>query len=180
MVGVFANISEFKELRIRLMKQEFICLILKLLSNQNHLTSYLSSHVLANILSEGKAFWKKHIKHDQVLNRDSILTKLISKTYDWKIDSKFINFNTFKPFNRLLECNDNIPQEVNYYAVWTLANFTREDCGRYCRLLYADDCITVLENLIKCSKTKEYVKNLAKIVLRQNQLFVENGNLNKL
>jgi len=156
------------------MKHEFICLILKLVSNQNDLTSFLSSHVLANILSEGKAFWEQHIKHDQALNINSILAKLISKTNDWKIDSKLINFNTFKPFNRLLECNDNIPQEVYYYAVWTLANFTREDSNRYCRLLVADDCIAVLENLIKCSKAEENVKNLAKVVLHQNELFLTN------
>jgi len=180
MSGTLCNLSDFTELRHQLMKQNLISIMLKLLSNNDHSVSYISSYMVCNILSEGNDFWNKHFENDQILVRKSVLSQLKIVISKWKIDDFCLRFSSFKPLTRLLQCNDNIPQEVHFFAVWTLTKFTYLDRKRYCRLLKEDNCITVLKNLIKCSKTEEYVRNLAKVVLYQNRLFLENGNLDKL
>jgi len=135
MVGVFKNISNFSELRSRLMKPEFIRLVAPMISNENNLTSYLSCHLMANILSEGNDFWEQHLKLDQTLNRNSILAELKPIISEWKLDSfrlvEYLSFNTFKPFNRLLEFNDRIPQEVHYFAVRTLGYLAGKKILKY-------------------------------------------------
>jgi hypothetical protein len=177
MAGVFANISEFTELRYRLMKPELIETFLKMLSNKNKLINYLSCQMLANILSEGEVFWKQYMKQNKVLNRNSVIDRLRFEMNGWRLSQNelHISFITFKPFNRLLKCNEKIPQVVHYFAVWTLAHFTQKESQRYCRLLKEDDCLTHLENLIKRSKTEEYVRSLAKYVLHLNELFIKHG-----
>jgi hypothetical protein len=179
MVGVFANISEFTELRYRLMKPELIETFLKMLSNKNKLISYLSCQMLANILSEGEVFWKQYMKQNKVLNRNSVIDRLRFEMNGWRFSQNelHVSFITFKPFNRLLKCNEKIPQVVHYFAVWTLAHFTQKESQRYCLLLKEDGCLTLLENLIKCSKTEEYVRSLAKYVLYLNELFIKHGSL---
>jgi hypothetical protein len=179
MAGVFANISEFTELRYRLMKPELIETFLKMLSNKNKLINYLSCQMLANILSEGEVFWKQYMKQNKVLNRNSVIDRLRFEMNGWRLSQNelHISFITFKPFNRLLKCNEKIPQVVHYFAVWTLAHFTQKESQRYCRLLKEDDCLTHLENLIKRSKTEEYVRSLAKYVLHLNELFIKHGSL---
>ncbi len=182
MFGALANISDFKELRHRIMKPEFISIILRSLTNQNKLISYTSANLLANVLSEGEAFWGKYFKQNTYLNRTSVLAALKSEISEWKMNSKelHISFNSFKPFNRLLECNDRIPQEVQYFAVWSLAHFTRKNCERYCLLFEEDFCFTVIEELIKCIKTEEYIKKLAQLILYDYRCFLINGSLGEL
>jgi hypothetical protein len=132
MFGVLVNISQFKELRYRIVKPEFISIILKSLTFRSDLKSYLSAKFLANILSEGKVFWEKYFKENTELNINSVLASMRSKISEWKMSTNELNINfvIFKPFNRLLKCDDKIPQEVHYYSVWTLAHFTRKDCQR--------------------------------------------------
>jgi hypothetical protein len=182
MFGALANVSDFKELRQRIMRPEFISIILRSLTNRNKLISYTSANLLANVLSEGEAFWEKYFKQNTDLNRSSVLTALKSEISEWKMNSKEMRlcFISLKPFNRLLECNDRIPQEVQYFAVWSLAHFTRKNCKRYCLLLKKDFCFTVIEELIKCIKTEEYIKKLAKLVLYHYRCFSINGSLGEL
>ena len=173
-VGVFANISEFKELRHRLMSKEFISIISELATNQNKIVSYLSTQFLANILSEGKDFWKLYLKEHKFFQKLMEKLKFIISFWDMNTICLDINFVTFKPFNRLLECNARNPQEVNYFAVWTLAYFTQKETKRYFNLIKEDNCLIMLEKLINYSKTEDYVKKLAKTVVNNYQLFLIN------
>ncbi len=84
--------------------------------------------------------------------------------WDNTSDKMLISFITFKPLNRLLIFNEKIPQEIHYFAVWTLAHFTRTDSARYSHLIKEDNCVKVLDDLIKNNKTEEYVRSLAKSV----------------
>jgi len=172
-IGVFANISEFSELRYRLMEPQFISIVVQLISNQNDSVSYLSSAIMANILSEGKPFWEQHIKFNQVLEFDSIKASLKSRISEWKTDSlnQQLVFHSLKPLSRLLQCNHLIPQEVHYFAVWTLNCLTKRNWTKYRQLLTEDNCIQVLEKLLESGQTEECVRKLAESVLAQNYLF---------
>jgi len=153
------------------MEPELISIVFELVSNVNFKISFVSSHIMANILSEGKGFWEQYIKFDQVLKFDSIKANLKSRICEWKTNSlqQQLVFHSLKPLSRLLQCNDRIPQEVHFYAIWTINYLIFNDLNKYCRLLTEDNCIQVIENLMECNQTEEYVKKYAKSVLAQNR-----------
>jgi hypothetical protein len=171
MIGTFANISDFTDLRKQLMKPELLSIILNQFSNEKQEISYLCCYFFANILSEGKKFWNQNLKGRIELNRNIVIAKLKFKISEWdKISEQMsIFYITFKPLNRLLIFNDKIPQEIHYFAVWTFAHFTRTDGVNYSHLIEEDNCVRVLDDLIKNTKTEEYVRNLAKSVLSHVQ-----------
>jgi hypothetical protein len=167
MIGTFANISEFTDLRKQLMRPELLSIILSQFSNEKQQISYLCCYFFANVLSEGKNFWDQNLRSRSELNRNTIIAKLKFNISEWdKISEQMsLYFITFKPLNRLLIFNDKIPQEIHYFAVWTLAHFTRTDSANYSHLIEEDNCVRVLDDLIKNKKTEEHVRNLAKSVL---------------
>ncbi len=171
MIGTFANISEFTDLRKQLMRPELLSIILNQFSNEKQQISYLCCYFFANILSEGKNFWDQNLQSNSELNRNKIIAKLKSKIFEWDKVSEQMSmyYTTFKPLNRLLIFNDKIPQEIHYFAVWALAHFTQTDSANYSHLIEEDNCVRVLDILIKNKKTEEYVRNLAKSVLSHVQ-----------
>jgi len=193
MVGVFVNISEFPKLRERLMKPEFISLVVELVVNVDFKINFFPSYIMANILSEGKDFWDKHMKNHQVLSLDSIKQNLKSKISEWindshvkevfkaaenpfkpsekNLDIKQLNFNSLKSFNRLLQCTDKIPKEIHCYAILTLNYLMYKSIMKYGQLLREDKCLETLKHLKECNQTEEYVKKLADVVLNSYKLF---------
>ena len=156
------------------MSKEFISIISELATNQNKMVCYLSTQFLANILSEGKDFWNLYLKEHKFFQKLMEKLKFIISFWDMNTICLDINFVTFKPFNRLLECNAKNSQEVNYFAVWTLAYFTQKETKRYFNLIKEDNCLIMLDKLINYSKTEDYVKKLAKTVVNNYQLFLIN------
>lgn len=120
-MGLLGNVAEVKDLRHRLMSQEFIRVFADLLDSHSDgiEVSYNAAGVLAHIASDGPEAWTIESP-----TREEVLSKMASAVDRWDLNSeRNINYRSFEPIFGLVRCYET--QVCQLWAVWALANLTR-------------------------------------------------------
>lgn len=166
MMGLLGNVAEVKELRPRLMRDEYLLVFSELLDSESDgiEVSYNAAGILAHILSDGVESWDQACI--QAVSRDQVLVRMRQAIDRWALVTKRnINYRSFEPILRLLQC-EHTP-EAQHWAVWALANLTQVYPGKYCPLVHEEGGIQMLEQLVKSPKPYPRIHELAKLIINQ-------------
>ncbi|KAM7303846.1 protein zer-1 homolog [Ixodes scapularis] len=124
MMGLLGNVAEVKELRPRLMKDDYLQVFSDLLDSTSDgiEVSYNAAGILAHLVSDGAEQWERH--GIRAVRRDQVLARMGRAIERWALLAKRnINYRSFEPILRLLGVR-HTPQ-AQHWAVWALANLTQ-------------------------------------------------------
>ncbi|XP_066928047.1 protein zer-1 homolog [Clytia hemisphaerica] len=144
-MGLMGNVGEVKELRSRLMTDEYINIFIGLLSDDtNRLeVSYNSCGLLSHILSDGEEAWTI-----TSITRDECMLKIIECIDRWNLAAqRNINYRSFKPILRLLACVH--APAAQHWAVWALANLTKVYPHKYCKLIEQEGGLELINQILQ-------------------------------
>ncbi|KAL1424380.1 hypothetical protein MTO96_020172 [Rhipicephalus appendiculatus] len=164
MMGLLGNVAEVKELRPRLMRDEYLLVFSELLDSESDgiEVSYNAAGILAHILSDGPESWDK--ASIQAVSRAEVLVRMRRAIDRWALITKRnINYRSFEPILRLLHC-EHTP-EAQHWAVWALANLTQVYPVKYCRLVREEGGLEMLEQLMQTPRPYPRIHELAKLII---------------
>uniref|UniRef100_A0A914CRH3 Uncharacterized protein n=1 Tax=Acrobeloides nanus TaxID=290746 RepID=A0A914CRH3_9BILA len=173
MMGLIGNIAEVETLRGQLMHDEYINIFSSLLRNISDgiEISYNSAGVLAHLVSDGDEAWKSQVN----ISRDKVMKEIIEATKTWDLTARrYINYRSFKPILRLIPMFESSGSQ--HWAVWALANLTTTDGAKYCRYVCEEGGIGLLELVVYDESSPARVRDLAKLVLRNIEIWQNGGN----
>ncbi|CAD5213987.1 unnamed protein product [Bursaphelenchus okinawaensis] len=160
MMGLVGNIAEVEALRFYLMHDELIRIFMSLLDQMSDgiETSYNSSGVLAQLLSDGVQKWTCNV------SRDEVTKKIVKATSQWPMDSRrYINYRSFKPIIRLIPMFDSHGSQI--WALWALANLTTTDGEKYCQFIVKEDGLQVLQSLANDKRSNDRILELVNQIM---------------
>ncbi|CAG0881235.1 unnamed protein product [Cyprideis torosa] len=161
MMGLLGNVAEVKRLRPRLMISEFVSIFVDLLDSDKDgiEVSYNAAGVLSNLCSDGPHSWLL-----ETPARDDVLKRMVAAISRWDINKdRNINYRSFEPILRLVKVNHT--PEVQYWAVWALANLTTKYPKKYCDLVYREGGMEIIRDLLKQGSPLPEVQRLASQIL---------------
>lgn len=164
MMGLLGNVAEVRELRPRLMRDEYLLVFSELLDSESDgiEVSYNAAGILAHILSDGAESWDK--ASIQAVSRAEVLVRMRRAIDRWALITKRnINYRSFEPILRLLHC-EHTP-EAQHWAVWALANLTQVYPGKYCPLVREEGGLEMLEQLMQNPRPYPRIHELAKLII---------------
>ncbi|KFM75185.1 hypothetical protein X975_10634, partial [Stegodyphus mimosarum] len=173
MMGLLGNVAEVKELRNRLMKDEYLAVFSELLYSKSDgiEVSYNAAGILSHIASDGPELWIKH--NISSVKRQVVLERMVEAIEQWNLNTKRnINYRSFEPILRLLSV-DHTP-EAQHWAVWALANLTRVYPDKYCSLLKEEGGIDLLFKLMQ-KPGYPRILELAEAIIKQCQKYENSG-----
>ncbi|XP_067139951.1 protein zer-1 homolog isoform X3 [Centruroides vittatus] len=179
MMGLLGNVAEVKDLRPRLMKDEYLSVFSELLDSTSDgiEVSYNAAGILSHIMSDGPEPWISY--NIRAVQRPDVLWRMVKAIERWKLNTKRnINYRSFEPILRLLNV-DHSP-EAQHWAVWALANLTRVYADKYCSLLKEEGGLQMLEDLLLRPKPYARIKELAQITIDQCERYEKFGKLDDL
>lgn len=147
MMGLLGNVAEVKDLRARLMQNEYLATFSKLLDSTSDgiEVSYNAAGILAHIASDGPGPWYAH--NITSVTRGEVLSRMKNAIDRWDLNTKRnINYRSFEPILRLLSAHH--APEAQHWAVWALANLTKVYPDKYCPLLVEENGIKMLKDLL--------------------------------
>lgn len=170
MMGLLGNVAEVPELRHKLMTKEFVEEFSFLLdSNSDGIeVSYNAAGVLAHMASDGPTAWTVAVP-----DRELVLERMVRAISRWNLETKRnINYRSFEPIIRLLRVSHT--SECQLWAIWALANLTKVDAGKYCRLVEEEGGLALIEEMLNhnsdtVTTSQPRVRELAQVV-RSNVL----------
>ncbi|XP_065302668.1 protein zer-1 homolog isoform X1 [Dermacentor albipictus] len=166
MMGLLGNVAEVRELRPRLMHDEYLLVFSELLDSESDgiEVSYNAAGILAHILSDGAESWDQAAI--QAVSRGQVLVRMRRAIDRWALVTKRnINYRSFEPILRLLQC-EHTP-EAQHWAVWALANLTQVYPGKYCPLVREEGGLEMLERLMRNPRPYPRIHELAKLIIDQ-------------
>ncbi|XP_072015801.1 protein zer-1 homolog [Amphiura filiformis] len=159
MMGLIGNVAEVQRLRPQLLAHADV--FIDLLSDRSDgiEVSYNAAGTLSHILSDGPEAWTIDRP-----TRGEVLLAIIKAIDSWTMDTKRnINYRSFEPILRLLPVYHT--PEVQYWAVWALANLCTVLPNKYCNLLEKEGGLDRLKAMRDNPRTSEEVKRLIKVTL---------------
>jgi len=170
MMGLLGNVAEVPELRHKLMTKEFVEEFSFLLDSTSDgiEVSYNAAGVLAHMASDGPDSWTIAVPA-----REQVLERMVRAVNRWNLETKRnINYRSFEPIIRLLRISHT--PECQLWAIWALANLTKVDAAKYCRLVEDEGGLELVEEMLNANcemvKTSQpLVRELAQVV-RSNVL----------
>ncbi|XP_070563131.1 protein zyg-11 homolog B-like [Ptychodera flava] len=158
-LGLMNNVAEVKELRTaRLVKEEFIHHLCRLLKSNKIEVGYFAAGVVAHIVSDGTVAWPLQLD----LRRD-LVCQLYDTVNNWQLpDSTVVAYRSFRPFFPLLGCTDTPAAQL--WAVWAML-YVCTIHDRYCPLLLSDGGLPLLKALLSDPSTDIKVRETAAQVL---------------
>uniref|UniRef100_A0A1E1XI19 Protein zer-1 homolog n=1 Tax=Amblyomma aureolatum TaxID=187763 RepID=A0A1E1XI19_9ACAR len=166
MMGLLGNVAEVRELRPRLMRDEYLLVFSELLDSESDgiEVSYNAAGILAHILSDGAASWDRAAI--QAVSREHVLVRMRRAIDRWALVTKRnINYRSFEPILRLLQC-EHTP-EAQHWAVWALANLTQVYPDKYCPLVREEGGLEMLQELMKNPRPYPRIHELAQLIIEQ-------------
>ncbi|KAM7304731.1 protein zer-1 homolog [Ixodes scapularis] len=166
MMGLLGNVAEVKELRPRLMKDDYLQVFSDLLDSTSDgiEVSYNAAGILAHLVSDGAEQWERH--GIRAVRRDQVLARMGRAIERWALLAKRnINYRSFEPILRLLGVR-HTPQ-AQHWAVWALANLTQVYPDKYCPLVQEEGGLVLLQELLDSDTPYERIKDLARIIVDQ-------------
>ncbi|XP_005110536.1 protein zyg-11 homolog B [Aplysia californica] len=128
-LGLLNNIAEVKNLRHKLMREEFVMLIKRMLHGVHIDVSYFAAGILAHLCSDGDTAWRNIAG----LDRYDILEDLRSVVSGWdQPKSEMVAYRSFSPFFPLLQSLD---PPIQLWAVWAIHHVCSKNGKRYLTLL---------------------------------------------
>lgn len=161
MMGLLGNVAEVRELRPRLMRDEYLAVFSELLDSESDgiEVSYNAAGILAHILSDGTACWEGI----NAVSREGTLVRMRRAIDRWPLGTKRnINYRSFEPILRLLRC-EHTP-EAQHWAVWALANLTQVYPSKYCPLVREEGGLEMLEELAQNPRPYPRIRQLAELI----------------
>ncbi|XP_064457407.1 protein zer-1 homolog [Ornithodoros turicata] len=174
MMGLLGNVAEVKELRPRLMKDEYLEVFSHLLDSTSDgiEVSYNAAGILSHIASDGPELWEAH--NIRSVSREQVLSRMVRAIESWRLLTKRnINCRSFEPILRLLKV-EHTP-EAQHWAVWALANLTKVYPDKYCPLIREEGGVELVQKLLSSSKPYERIKELSRIIIEQCAMYERNG-----
>ena len=120
-LGPIMNLSEFKHHRGELIKKiGFVQELVSVIEDDFEI-SYMAIGIIANLALDGPEVWNL-----EEFEFGNLKEKILIKMYTWSLESKLgIDYNSFEPILRLLKLSHEPYSQ--YWAMWTLAHFTKKD-----------------------------------------------------
>ena len=125
--GIFETSEKWRALvqeeesRHEMMRQDFVQQILILVNSEISLSCWRAMNLLATMMNDGEEMWQK-----TKINFQVTVVK-IDEIYDiWDISSVILNNSMSTFYEILMLVQSDIPQ-LQRHALWTLANFTRQE-----------------------------------------------------
>ncbi|CAN7992782.1 unnamed protein product [Ixodes hexagonus] len=166
MMGLLGNVAEVKELRPRLMKDDYLQVFSDLLDSTSDgiEVSYNAAGILAHLVSDGAEQWERY--GIRAVRRDQVLARMGQAIERWALLAKRnINYRSFEPILRLLGVR-HTPQ-AQHWAVWALANLTQVYPDKYCPLVQEEGGLVLLQELLDSDTPYQRIKDLARIIVDQ-------------
>lgn len=164
MMGLLGNVAEVRDLRPRLMRDEYLKVFSELLDSESDgiEVSYNAAGILAHILSDGEACWDGI----RAICREGTLVRMRRAIDRWPLATKRnINYRSFEPILRLLRC-EHTP-EAQHWAVWALANLTHVYPDKYCPLVREEGGLEMLEELVQNPGPYPRIHELAQLITQR-------------
>lgn len=164
MMGLLGNVAEVRELRPRLMRDEYLKVFSELLDSDSDgiEVSYNAAGILSHILSDGAACWEGI----RAVFREGVLVRMRRAIDRWPLATKRnINYRSFEPILRLLRC-EHTP-EAQHWAVWALANLTHVYPDKYCPLVREEGGLEMLEELMQDPQPYARIHELAQLITQR-------------
>ncbi|CAL1542443.1 unnamed protein product [Lymnaea stagnalis] len=128
-LGLLNNIAEVKNLRHKLMREDFIMLIKQMLHGEHIDVSYFAAGILAHLCSDGDEAWRSIAG----LDRYDILEDLRTVVSNWdQPKAEMVAYRSFSPFFPLLQSPDT---PIQLWAVWAIHHVCSKNGKRYLTLL---------------------------------------------
>ncbi|KAL8572518.1 hypothetical protein ACOMHN_019557 [Nucella lapillus] len=141
-LGLLNNIAEVKSLRHKLMREDFIMLVKRLLHTRQIDVSYFAAGIIAHLASDGEEAWRGMAG----MNRDDILEELSQVVLAWEQpQGEMVAYRSFSPFFPLLDCFDT--PSVQLWALWAIQHVCTRNGERYCPLLHEEGGVEKIELL---------------------------------
>lgn len=155
-LGLINNIAEVNTLRHRLMVDDFLLVLYRLLRSPLIDVAYFACGIVAHLASAGSELWATTL----AMPLPTMLEELGAVVVEWSSpESEMVCYRKFAPFFHLIMSS--FPQ-VQLWALWAINHVCSRNAKRYCAMLYeeeGDEILSLVEKNVNIPTANRQLVN---------------------
>ncbi|XP_045403963.1 protein zyg-11 homolog A [Lemur catta] len=160
-LGLLNNVAEVKELSSRLMSEDMMKRVGRLLHSKEMEVSYFAAGIIAHLTSDRQSWLSRDFQ------RSALLQDLHATIQNWPSSSckmtALVTYRSFKAFFPLL---GNFSQpEVQLWALWAMYHVCSKNPSKYCKMLVEEEGLQLLCDIQEHSEANPQAQQIAASIL---------------